>query len=302
MTMSNAFTSWRDPASYASIWEHQGGILAPSRFSFGYNSVPQHTTQTTTSRLDPSRNSVHFSLPSQSIHASLPTHMYTSQNAFTNNIRSMHQSQHHSSTAQSASTTFTGGARPRTTSTAHGRTAAPTPPVLANDVDAWIDMLDENRPAGAPHTGLNPVASDVAMAFLVQQQLPRTEILNFDGVPTKWVEFITQFRDKVHNVTYLDVSQKYSQLVQHLSGQPKRAVKQFRNDHRGYVLSLKRLKFLFGQKSKIAEAEVIENNDIDGLTEFYYLVSDCLITLQQLRIFSVVTLCAKLLRDYHNGS
>ena len=73
-------------------------------------------------------------------------------------------------------------------------------------------------------------------------------------------------------------------LLQHLTGQPKRAVKQFGNDSRGYILSLKRLKYLFGQKSKIAAATLqlvtkgksFESNDVEGLMEFYYTVSDCL--------------------------
>ena len=160
-----------------------------------------------------------------------------------------------------------------------------------NDVDAWIDHLDENIPTRPPNPGVNPVNPDVAVGFLVQQQLPRQEIPKFNGSPTTWVDFITKFRDVVHNQPYLNDSQRSLQLLQHLTGQPQKAVKQYGNTTRGYVLALKRLKYLFGQKSKIAAATLhlvtkgkpIEEDDASGLEDFYYAVSDCLINLESLR-------------------
>ena len=53
---------------------------------------------------------------------------------------------------------------------------------------------------------------------------------------------------------------------------------------------MKRLKYKFGEKSRIAEAHLtkvtkgkqIANDDDKGLIEFYYSLSDCIITLRQL--------------------
>ena len=165
---------------------------------------------------------------------------------------------------------------------------------LVNDVDAWIDALDGNHPVRPPIGGVNPMGQDVAVAFLVQQQLPRMEIPKFSGVATAWVDFITKFRDLVHNQPCLSDKQRSFHLLQHLEGSPKRAVKQFPSDTMGYVAALKRLKYLFGRRSKIVEATLkkithgkpIENHDLDGLTEFYYCVSDCLVALRQLRFDS----------------
>ena len=64
----------------------------------------------------------------------------------------------------------------------------------------------------------------------------------------------------------------------------------FEVTRRGYIISLKRPKFLFGQKSKIAQVtlhkvthgKVIQNEDIAGLMEYYYCISDCLVTLRLL--------------------
>ena len=132
------------------------------------------------------------------------------------------------------------------------------------------------------------------MAWLVQQKLPQAQLPIFDGAPLKWVEFITKFKDVVHDQDYLNDTQRCLYLTQHLSGPAKRAVQGFVNDRRGYVLSLQQLKYRFGQKSKIAQATLqsvtkgksIENDDLSGLEEFYYQMSDCLVTLRMLRYSS----------------
>ena len=78
--------------------------------------------------------------------------------------------------------------------------------------------------------------------------------------------------------------------MQHLRGEAHRAVKAYANDSRGYVWSLKKLKYLFGQRSAVAKAilekvtkgKAVVNDDLRGLTELYYSISDCLMILQQL--------------------
>ena len=163
---------------------------------------------------------------------------------------------------------------------------------LENEVDSWIDRLDINRPTRhITNPALGGIGSNVAMAWLVQQNLPQAEFPEFDGSALKWVTFITRFRDIVHNQEYLNDTQRHLYLTQKLVGQAERAVKGFPSDTRGYVLSLQRLKFYFGQKSKITQAtlklvtqgDAVNNDDIGSLEEFYYQISDCLVTMQMLR-------------------
>ena len=270
------FSTYRDPTK--SIWEQPDYVAPPPRSLF--------------------RGDTHQS--------NIPSSLCYSQSAIGSGVPGgIPQSglgAHHARYPIPSSWASRGGARPRT-SIHHPTTSINTsgnnvnpvnqgtsrqtlgpPAVLPNNVDAWIDQLDENRPTRPLNPGVNSIAPDVAVAFLVQQQLPRQQLPTFDGSPTAWVEFITKFRDVVHNQNYLNDSQRSLMLLQHLTGQPKRAVKQFGNDSRGYILSLKRLKYLFGQKSKIAAATLqlvtkgksFESNDVEGLMEFYYTVSDCL--------------------------
>ena len=105
---------------------------------------------------------------------------------------------------------------------------------------------------------------------------------------------MTKFRDVVHFQQYLTDTQRCLLLVQHLEGPAERSVTRFTHDSRGYVLALRRLKFLFGQKSKIAQAtlrevtegDALQPGDRSGLSEFYYTISDCLVTLRLLNYVS----------------
>ena len=159
--------------------------------------------------------------------------------------------------------------------------------------------MDETQINQTPNPTTHGIAPDVTMAWLVQQSLPRATIPTFDGSPLLWVEFITKFRDLVHMQRYLNDTQRSMYLLDHLAGEAKRAVKGYANDSRGYVTSLKRLKFLFGQKSKIAQATLMKvtrgkpvpNDDINALIEFYYTVNDCLVTLKQLNYASDLYSC-----------
>ena len=89
---------------------------------------------------------------------------------------------------------------------------------------------------------------------------------------------------------YLSDKQRNQLLVQHLRGEAKRAVKEYTNDPRGYPQSLKKLKYLFGQRTTVARAVIskvmkgkpVGNKDTKGLAELYYSISHCLVTLSQL--------------------
>ena len=164
-----------------------------------------------------------------------------------------------------------------------------------NQVDSWIDTLTENNVEVAPNPNANH-EHDITMGFFIQQSLPRMDVPLFNGSPFMWVEFITKFRDLIHDQPYLNVLRKSTLLLQHLKNEAKRSVQGFPNNAVGYVSSLKRLKFLFGQKGKIAQATIrnitegkeVPDNNAEALSELYYSISDCLVTLTQLNYVSDV--------------
>ena len=160
-----------------------------------------------------------------------------------------------------------------------------------NQVDSWIDELDATKPPS--DQTINKLDNSLATWF-VQQGLPRIRIPWFDGTPSHYVDFITSFRDLVHSQDYLSTLQRCIYLHQAVRGEVKRSIQGFRNDFEGYVMALKRIKYMFGQRSRIAEAVIskvvnykpINNRDQDSLTEFYYTLSDCLVTLRKLNYVS----------------
>ena len=165
---------------------------------------------------------------------------------------------------------------------------------FVNDVDTWIDELDDNRSCGSLDLQIGGIGANVLMASLVQQQLPKLEVPRFAGEALKWVEFIVAFRDVVHNLPYLNDKQRHHHLNSHLDGEAKDSVREYTNDPRGYVASLKKLKYMFGQRSTVARAvltkvtrgKAVGNHDPKGLSRLYYDVCRCLITLQQLNYAS----------------
>ena len=160
-------------------------------------------------------------------------------------------------------------------------------------VDSWIDELD---PCATSNLNTIAINQDITMTWLLQQNLPRMQIPLFNGSPLALVEFVTKFKDIVHDQSYLNNSQKFHYLQQHVTDEARRAIHGLSTDKRGYVLSLKRLKCSFGQRSRIAQAHLakitrgkkIGKDDDKGLLEFNYTICDCLITLHQLNYESDV--------------
>ena len=96
----------------------------------------------------------------------------------------------------------------------------------------------------------------LSMTWLMQQNLPTMQIPVFDGSPTKWLEFVVKFKDLVHALQFLTNTQRMTYLLQHLEGEAKSAVQCFLNDKVRYIMALKRLKYMFGQKPQICQAYI----------------------------------------------
>ena len=153
-------------------------------------------------------------------------------------------------------------------------------------VDSWIDELDRKN--------VNIKSEDdfqnVHIQMLIQQRLPSLKIPLFDGSAANYVPFISSFNDMVNKQPYLDVFQKLTYLMQHLIGEPTKAVDGFAKDVHGYISSLKQIKYIFGNPCVVAQATIqkvthggqISDTDQKSLTDFYYAVSSCLNTLTKM--------------------
>lgn len=107
--------------------------------------------------------------------------------------------------------------------------------------------------------------------------------------PSNCVELIIKFKNTVHNQSFLTNSQSLNYLHQHLLGKAVPGdVQELANHQSGYVISLKKLKYVFGQQSritqtylcKVTKVKQISKGDYKGLLKLYNTISDCLSTLQ----------------------
>ena len=150
-------------------------------------------------------------------------------------------------------------------------------------LDQWIDELDPNNLIIQDTSD----SRNIQMELLIQQRLPRQELIVFSGEADKWIEFASKFYDIVHKQPYLDSFQKHTYLTQHLKGEALKSIEGFSNDNQGYVNSLKKLKYLFGNKVVVAQSVIqkitkyrqVPEYDTKALANFYFEISTCLNTL-----------------------
>ena len=68
-----------------------------------------------------------------------------------------------------------------------------------NEVDSWIDMLDVFD--ATVKTETQPLQNtEIWMAWLFQQSLPRMQVPIFDENPLQWVEFITKYKEMTKQI------------------------------------------------------------------------------------------------------
>ena len=82
--------------------------------------------------------------------------------------------------------------------------------------------------------------------------------------------------------------------MQQLKGEALKSVGGYASDGSGYIASLKRLKYMFGNHARVAEATIklitngkqLPDSDPQAIADFYYLVSSCINTLRKMNYHS----------------
>ena len=68
-----------------------------------------------------------------------------------------------------------------------------------NEVDSWIDMLDVFDATVKTETQ-SLQNTEIWMAWLFRQSLPRMQVPIFDENPLQWVEFITKYKEMTKHI------------------------------------------------------------------------------------------------------
>ena len=95
----------------------------------------------------------------------------------------------------------------------------------------------------------------------------RNTIPVYDRSRTKWLEFVVKFKDLVHDLQCL--TERMTYLLQHLEGKAKRAVQYFSSDKVGYIMALKRLKYVWSETSDKPGIKKSKSKLSSGKTIYY---------------------------------
>ncbi|CAB3978283.1 THAP domain-containing 11 [Paramuricea clavata] len=108
-------------------------------------------------------------------------------------------------------------------------------------------------------TALLTKASEMSIAKALYKleackDIPSIKLIEYDGNPLTYVEFMERFKLHIHNKPHLSDDVRMVQLKMHLVGNAKRAVGGLGSQGKMYATALKSLKEQFGQPSVIARA------------------------------------------------
>ena len=143
-------------------------------------------------------------------------------------------------------------------STLHGR--------QVHREDGQSPQLSTIRPQSSadqqPNTDIGEVLCQMLNDTQAQQQtlvqaiqLPKTELMMYDGNPLEYTSFITSFENSVHHQSVPD-SAKLDRLVQYTTGRAKKLLQccLSKPPNEGYILARKLLKDRFGNPDHITQA------------------------------------------------
>jgi hypothetical protein len=166
----------------------------------------------------------------------------------------------------------------------------------AASLDSWIDDLVVGVETAESSSRISRDLGEALAKLEMERDLPRIELPTFDGSPLTWPRFIEQFYVQVHSRIGLNDSRRMDLLQSHVRGEAKRLIEGLGYSAKNYALSLKELKFAFGQRIIVARAyidavtsgNILPTADPIALRNFYISVRDCITTLQQMSYTSEI--------------
>ena len=167
-----SFSNWREPNTYMSLWsgaQSQFGCYQPTTTSSVMYPSPELTT---TSRTRFRQEFSPFYTGEPNLRQSSQFGQ-TRQTNYSQPINTMFSVSNNQPTNTVFSNTYRGAFNPTVGRQGDTRTAASH----LNEVDSWIDELDDNRHGQMPNAATNGITANVTMAWLVQQSLPEHKYL-----------------------------------------------------------------------------------------------------------------------------
>ena len=149
--------------------------------------------------------------------------------------------------------------------------------------------------SASPQMQIDQRQNDIMTQMLTASQLPKPELLSFDGEPKEYQTFITNFMTNVASVVD-DPTKKLTYLIQHCTGKAKEVIKNciLLPKAQQFDTAVSLLQKNFGQNHTIARSYIdslvngsqVRSNDVDALIQLSRDMTNCEIVLKQLSFTS----------------
>ena len=124
-------------------------------------------------------------------------------------------------------------------------------------VDQFFNNLIEGLETKLPESHVNVNIHLALQQEYECQQLPPTELCHFKGNPSEWPEFISSFKNRVHNKISFNNNMRTEQLMSVLEGEAKRSVESIGCNGIFYATALKSLKRDFGNPVLVPHLKIM---------------------------------------------
>ena len=141
-------------------------------------------------------------------------------------------------------------------------------------IDAFIDELIEGKETVvAADSQTDDSIRIILQKDIESRSLPPIDILRFDGDPSKWPEFIDNFKTRVHMKVTFNDSMRMERLHSVLDGDAKKALSSIGTNSIFYAAALKTLKREFGHPIVVANLKL---NALFSINPRYIVVIELL--------------------------
>ena len=154
-------------------------------------------------------------------------------------------------------------------------------------VDKFIDDLVEGIETSLSQSNLNLSIGLALKQEYECRQLSPIELRGFGGSPSEWPEFISNFRNRIHQKVSFNDSMRMQRLLSALEGEAKKSGESIGCEGTFYATALKSLKQDFGNQLPVSHLKIrsifdqpqIKPNDKIGLRKYHQQVKITIIWL-----------------------
>ena len=135
---------------------------------------------------------------------------------------------------------------------------------IQEPIDKFIDNLVEGQESTLDDSKTVTTSTILRWEY-ESRNLPTIDLHRFDGTPSKWPDFVENFKTRVHLKVTFDDNTRMERLLSVLDGEAKRSIQSIGSNGIFYAIALKTLKRDFGNPVVVAQSKLKSVLDLPQL-------------------------------------